>query len=163
MKDIKKILVLLAFTITAYFAGDLDIVEQISPDINCSFSSSTCPDSIIFIVKDFNDPNIYIKAGNERFGLRHIIAKHLNSDYNHYYSNEPATKFPFGTDTMDIIEGIMKVYRYGERTKSSKLNNYAYQKQIDFNGEEATYRLIIRKCDNSVVTFYKRENSEILD
>ncbi len=162
MKDIKKILVLLAFTITAYLAGFFDITEQIYPDINCSFSSSTCPDSIIFIVKDFNDPNIYIKAGNERFGLRHIILRHLNSNYNYFY-NEDATKFPNGTDTMDIIEGIMKVYRYGERTKSSKPNNYAYQKQIDFNGEEATYRLIIRKCDNSVVTFYKRENSEILD
>lgn len=109
-------------------------------------------DEIIETTESFVYGDIYLKQGNEKFGLTHILMRH-SSDYYKDYSDK-GTLFPAGTTKDEIIEAIKQVILSGETDPKGKGNSIALKKDLYLHNETAVYRLIISE-DNEVITFFK--------
>ncbi len=145
--SIKSFLIILITTVTTYF-GYADVID---PAVILSHTEPAKDEIIREIEKD-DAEKIYLKAGNERFGLNHILKKHSN----HYFPNSQnkGSLFPIGTTGKQIVKGIETAYKTGEHDPKGYGNKEVLQTELDLNGEKGKYRLVINE-DKEVITFFR--------
>jgi hypothetical protein len=107
---------------------------------------------VISEIKNDSNEKIFLKAGNEKYGMNHILQRHSKN----YFPSETKKGIPFpdGTSGLQIIQGIEQVYKFGETDPKGYGNKKVLQHQLSMNGEDSKYRLVIND-DNEIITFYK--------
>jgi hypothetical protein len=111
-------------------------------------------DKIIEKIKSESLGDIYLKSGNEKFGLTHILMRH-SSDYYSDYKNK-GTLFPKSTTEKEIIDAIKQVAESGISDPKAKGDSKALKKELYLHGEKANYRLIVSD-ENEIITFFKTD------
>jgi len=116
--------------------------KDVNPqEINSEFISST-------------GDKIFLKEGNEKFGLMHILMRH-SSDYYTNYSRK-GSLFPAGTTSEEVIAALKEISQSGEFDPKGKGNATALKKVLSLHNEKATYRVIINQ-ENDIITFFKTD------
>ena len=148
-----KLILLFISAIIAYYFGiqkvnsSAKVTEEkyiekkdVNPqEINSEFTSS-------------NGEKIFLKEGNEKFGLTHILMRH-SADYYTNYSRK-GSLFPEGTTANEVIAALKEISETGELDPKGKGNATALKKVLSLHNEKATYRIIINQ-DNDIITFFK--------
>lgn len=151
-KTSKLILLFISAIIASYFGiqkvnSSAKVTEEkyiekkdVNPqEINSEFTSS-------------NGEKIFLKEGNEKFGLTHILMRH-SADYYTNYSRK-GSLFPEGTTANEVIAALKEISETGELDPKGKGNATALKKVLSLHNEKATYRIIINQ-DNDIITFFK--------
>ncbi len=73
-KSIKSFLIIILTTITSY----LGYTDAIDPAVVLSYTEPA-KDEIICEIENDESEKIYLKAGDEQFGLNHILKKHSDN------------------------------------------------------------------------------------
>ncbi len=150
-KSLKSILLILITSVSSYF-GYADIVD---PAVVISHIDIH-KDNVISEIENKHSEKIYLKAGNEKFGLNHILKKHSRNYFQD--TEQKGNLFPAGTTGKQIIKGIENVYQNGHNNPKAYGNKKVLQHTINLNGKNNTYRLIINE-DNEVITFFRLKKS----
>lgn len=139
------------FAITATLASYLGIANPVDPAV--LLSKLDFPEDIVISeIENDSKEKILLKAGNEKYGMNHILQRHSKN----YFPGETKKGIPFpdGTSGLQIIKGIEQVYKFGEADPKGYGNKKVLQHQLSLNGEDSKYRLVIND-DNEIITFYK--------
>lgn len=115
------------------------------------------------VVKEFfvNGKTFFLFTGKQfenttkGYGLRHILCRHSEDYFKDFDYKENIALFPANTNVEQIIDGIEEVLKYGRVSEPDKSENYTVEYKIFMNNEEVDYKVVIRKSDNSIVTFFK--------
>ena len=145
--SIKSFLIILITTVTTYF-GYADVID---PAVVLSHTEPAKDEIIREIEKD-DSGKIYLKAGNDRFGLNHILQKHSNNYFPN--SENKGSLFPVGTTGKQIIQAIEATYQTGEQDPKAYGNKEVLQTELNLNGEKGKYRLVINN-NKEVITFFR--------
>jgi len=146
-KSIKSLLIIIITAISSYFG----LAHNIDPAVILSYTEPA-KDEVIKEIENNNSEKIYLKAGNERFGLNHILKRHSGS----YFTDEEVkgNLFPKGTTCKQIIKGIETIYKNGFPDPKAYGNKEVLQQELNINGEKGKYRLVINE-DKEVITFFR--------
>lgn len=146
-KSLKSLFLILITSLSSYF-GYANIAD---PALIIS-KTKIDKDLIISKIENKNSEIIYLKAGNEKFGLNHILKKHTSN----YFSDtkQKGNLFPAGTTGKQIIKGIETVYKNGKNDPKAYGNKTVLNHETDLNGKKGNYRLVINE-DNEVITFFR--------
>ncbi|RLD52553.1 MAG: hypothetical protein DRI94_02740 [Bacteroidetes bacterium] len=150
-KSLKSLLLIIITSLSSYF-GYADIVD---PAVIVSHIDIH-KDNVISEIENRKSEKIYLKAGNEKFGLNHILKKHSRNFFPDY--RQKGNLFPELTNGKQIIKGIENVYRNGHDNPKAYGNKKVLQHTIHLNGKNDTYRLVINE-DNEVITFFRLRKS----
>lgn len=146
-KSLKSFLIILAATLSSYFG----FADTIDPAVIISHTNQV-KDKVISEIENENNEKIILKAGDEKFGLDHILKRHSDS----FFTDSPnkGILFPSGTSGKQIIKGIEKVFKYGVPDPKAYGNKKVFYHELELNGEKSKYRLVLNE-QNEVITFYK--------
>jgi len=146
-RSLKSFLIILTATVSSY----LGYSNPLDPAVLLS-NIEMPKDVVISEIENDENEKIILKAGNEKFGMNHILKRHSKN----YFKEESIKGIPFpdGTSGKQIIKGIEKVYKFGETDPKGRGNKKVLHHQMLMNGEKSKYRLVIND-DNEVITFYK--------
>jgi len=101
---------------------------------------------------------LYLLAGTEEdFGLRHILARHTKNYFINYKDKNDATQFAENVSGKDILLGIEDFYEHCVDVSdynSHPDRNIAYVGYADIDGDNIKCLLIVRREENTIVTFY---------
>ena len=139
------------FAITATLASYLGLANPLDPAV--VLNKINIPENMIISeIENNSEEKIILKAGNEKYGMNHILQRHSKN----YFTNKSLKGIPFpeGTSGIQIIEGIEQVYKFGEKDPKGRGNTKVLKHQLSLNGEQSNYRLVINE-ENEVITFYK--------
>ncbi len=146
-KPIKSFIIILIATVLSY----LGLVNTMDPAVVLSYTEPS-KDEIIRELENDDSEKIYLKAGNDRFGLNHILKKHSNNYFPD--SEQKGSLFPVGTTGKQIIQAIETAYQNGEQDPKAYGNKKVLQTDLQLNGEKGKYRLVINE-DKEVITFFR--------
>jgi len=146
-KSIKSFLIIFVATFLTY----IGFANVIDPAIVISYKE-TSKDKVICEIENTKESKIILKAGNDIFGLSHILRKHSSS---HFIGNEQkGSLFPEGTTGKQIIKGIETTYKNGQADPKAYGNNEVFWSELVLNGKKGKYRLVISE-DKEIITFFK--------
>ena len=146
-KSIKSFIIVFVATALSY----LGITNTIDPAVVLSYTEPAKDEIIREIVNDDSE-KIYLKAGNDRFGLNHILKKHSNNYFPD--SEQKGSLFPVGTTGKQIIQAIETAYQTGLQDPKAYGNKEVLQTELNLNGEKGKYRLVINN-NKEVITFFR--------
>ena len=146
-KSIKSLIIILITTVASY----LGYANSIDPAVVLSHID-IAKDEIISEIENDNSDKILLKAGNEKFGLKHIIKRHSVNYFKE--AEQKGSLFPKGTTGKQIIEGIETTYKYGEKDPENNGGKSVLLHEMNLNGEKGRYRLVLNN-DNEIITFYR--------
>ena len=153
-KSIKSLIIILVTTVTSYFG----FADTIDPAVVLSHID-VAKDEIISEIENDNSEKIYLKAGNEKFGLSHILKRHSGTFFTD--AEQKGNLFPVGTTGKQIIKGIETAYKNGEQDPKGYGDKNVLQCELNLNGEKNKYRLVINE-DKEVITFFRLKKSKVL-
>lgn len=100
---------------------------------------------------------VLLKAGTEKWGLKHILCRHSVD----YCKDYPDKGSPFNprTTSRQLTEGLEYVvkngyYVYQSHEKQERIIRYDAHTTI--NGLDAVYTLVFRASDGRIITFFPR-------
>ena len=145
-RHIKSFLLALTATMASY----LGLANPIDPAVPAD-KLNVHKDVIVSEIENGANEKIFVKVGNDHFGLHHILKRHSK---NYSADSLKGILFPDGTSAYQIIKGIEKVYKFGKEDTKNKGNKKVLHHSLSINGERSKYRLVIND-NNEVITFYK--------
>lgn len=145
------LIAIVSFLALYFFSQKLDRPQKIIDDQYVE-NNDLNPQEIHTEFVDKNKQKVYLKEGNEKFGLAHILMRH-SADYYKDYNNK-GSLFPEGATSAEIIKAIGEVVKKGETDPKGKGNVRALKKVVYLHKEKAEYRLIIDQ-NNDIITFFK--------
>ena len=149
-KKLKSFLLIIIAFLSSWF-GYLNITD---PALIVS-QTDIDKDIIISKIENNNSEIIYLKAGNDKFGLNHILKKHTRDFFPE--SKQKGNLFPSGTTGKQIIKGIESVYRNGNNDPNAYGNKTVLRYETKLNGKKGNYRLVINN-QNEIITFFRLKN-----
>lgn len=100
---------------------------------------------------------VLLKAGNERWGLKHILCRH-SADYCTDFSYK-GSRFNPRTTSRQLTEGIEYVIKNGTNVsekREKRENKVRYDAMTTINGLSTTYTLVFSATDGTIITFFPR-------
>lgn len=160
----KKVLFPLLFIATIAYLGYEHYDEMklnlklIRDPADIVLNSNYPKDNVLFTFDNETYGKVTLYAGYQPdFGFRHILARHTEQYFINFDDKNNTTMFPDDATGRDIIRAMNKFYKncveIGEYNTHPD-RNIAYVGFTEINDERTLCLLIVRKADNSIVTFY---------
>ena len=115
---------------------------------------------------DLLDEDFYLYAGSEeKYGLRHILARHTNNYFINFENKDYNDLFPPKTNGFDIIYGIKSFLNNCIEDKEEEFilhnkKNRVFLGIAPMDEKEILSVLVVREYDNSIITFYPLNKSK---